>query len=1146
MEGPGGRRRLPQRLLGAEDEALNQIAREAEARLAAKRAARAEAREIRMKELERQQKEIYQVQKKYYGLDTKWGDIEQWMEDSERYSHRPRRNTSVSDEDERMSVGSRGSLRYPASISLPIRSQTQNDAVSGQGTYHSELGLPACASNSKSQPPAQNGSRVSLQFLQPSLLSYDAVSSRSYRAPIYDDSFYSGSRRYSASSSRGPSEYSCYLGSGSRASSRTSSARASPVVEERPDKDFNEKGSRTASSLSAATLASLGGTSSRRGSGDTSISVDTEASIREIKDSLAELEEKYKKAMVSNAQLDNEKTNFMYQVDTLKDVLLELEEQLAETQRQYEDKSKEFEREKHAHQVLQTQYNAMKESLQQKEEMLTRHGIVLSSDLSPNGGILDGPYHEMLVDSSTKANGDVTQVPKTTGDGPLGPASQMKTKSDSVEKVEKGQSMQSSEEVKPTEKATVQDTEKALLVERTLHTDSDGEAGHARGCSDGPTSLFGDGLHENMPVIGDQTSKRGLSFNEDSTDGSCKKNDPSTVSKVVECTSSDTVEDLNIVNVTNTGQGSLETESGAVQVQEDGDYDSALAREGESCNDDFQDAVEFVVEQKIACPSAASKVISEVHETLTPAADEESVIGPPIERPKEGIRVQGLLQNLGKHLDGFFDTVSEEVEGSISVGDEKAEASSQNEEKVDEVAAETQEANRKRPPSTGSNVSELVETDRIQEGKDSGSVECHLNPMVIEEPIVSGAGKETAVEGDQTFKANITKMEICEDQGNKEEKSHVEVVDVEEVGSKPHSDDGEFFEFSNEDVGELDAHLGEEQVNGSKHMLTAPHHEGTNATSEHSSHLKEEGVSSIPCQQIEEEPGRSVHIGDGIILAVDKVVLPLDQSRSDVSNLTSMNLVENWQEATEDTSQLSEHDLEVCSAHIKADYEKEHVREETETPPEVRDKCGSLSLKLPTDAKEVKTGCLRPDDQKTIVHEKSCKPEFKEDDQTGDTQEEDEGSFEFDDEGIETTEDSSTLYPKPGVLEEFTRKKEVHIHDPTEISVTKTAEYSEFQKLQDQDILAPIKDGHHKDEGPYKAVDREIEEASHSNSADTSGREAEDATQQSTKSTDTENVSADSFEPQDLDNNQAYIKEDTLDRGIKRGKGKNKEDCLLS
>lgn len=43
------------------------------------------------------------------------------------------------------------------------------------------------------------------------------------------------------------------------------------------------QGSRGLPGLSAATLASLGGTSSRRGSGDTSISIDTEASIREIK-----------------------------------------------------------------------------------------------------------------------------------------------------------------------------------------------------------------------------------------------------------------------------------------------------------------------------------------------------------------------------------------------------------------------------------------------------------------------------------------------------------------------------------------------------------------------------------------------------------------------------------------------------------------------------------------------------------------------------------------------------------------------------------------------------------------------------------------------------------------------------------------------
>ncbi|XP_067326647.1 leucine-rich repeat flightless-interacting protein 1 isoform X28 [Anolis sagrei] len=349
--GSAGRKRIPNRERpAAEDDALNQIAREAEARLAAKRAARAEAREIRMKELERQQKEIYQVQKKYYGLDTKFGDIEQWMEDSERYTRKSRRNASASDEDERMSVGSRGSLR---------------------ASCYSDLSLHSTGFPSKSQPSSQNGNRASL----------------------YDENFNTGTRRYSASSSRPPSEYSCYIGSGSRASSRASSARASPVVEERPEKDF-EKGVRTASSLSAATLASLGGTSSRRGSGDTSISVDTEASIREIKDinelkdqiqdvegkykqelkemkdSLAEVEEKYKKAMVSNAQLDNEKTNFMYQVDNLKDALFELEEELAESKREYDEKSKEFEREKHAHNTLKFQFVEVKEALKQREELL--------------------------------------------------------------------------------------------------------------------------------------------------------------------------------------------------------------------------------------------------------------------------------------------------------------------------------------------------------------------------------------------------------------------------------------------------------------------------------------------------------------------------------------------------------------------------------------------------------------------------------------------------------------------------------------------------------------------------------------------------------------------------------------------------------
>ncbi|XP_026902431.1 leucine-rich repeat flightless-interacting protein 1 isoform X24 [Acinonyx jubatus] len=478
-----GRKRLPNReRLTAEDDALNQIAREAEARLAAKRAARAEAREIRMKELERQQKEIYQVQKKYYGLDTKWGDIEQWMEDSERYSRRSRRNTSASDEDERMSVGSRGSLR----------------------------------------------------------------------ASVFDDIGPGGTRRGSACGSCAPSERGSHLNSSSRASSRASSARASPVVEERPDKDFTEKGSRSLSGLSAATLASLGGTSSRRGSGDTSISIDTEASIREIKelnelkdqiqdvegkymqglkelkDSLAEVEEKYKKAMVSNAQLDNEKTNFMYQVDTLKDMLLELEEQLAESRRQYEEKNKEFEREKHAHSVLQLQFAEVKEALKQREEMLEeirqlqqkqasyirdisdlqetiewkdkkigalerqkeffdsirsdrddlreevvmlkeelkKHGIVLNSEITTNGetsNTLNNVGHR----GPTKITKEELNALKTMGDGTLGRASEVEVRSEIVENVG--------------EKGMLQNTEQEQHTEDPARERADTEVFHAGG-----------------------------------------------------------------------------------------------------------------------------------------------------------------------------------------------------------------------------------------------------------------------------------------------------------------------------------------------------------------------------------------------------------------------------------------------------------------------------------------------------------------------------------------------------------------------------------------------------------------------------------------------------------------------------------------
>ena len=55
---------------------------------------------------------------------------------------------------------------------------------------------------------------------------------------------------------------------------------------------------------------------------------------------LHELEDKYKQAMVTNAQLDNIKTSHVFQIELLKEQIEEQEESLTETNRQYKDKTR--------------------------------------------------------------------------------------------------------------------------------------------------------------------------------------------------------------------------------------------------------------------------------------------------------------------------------------------------------------------------------------------------------------------------------------------------------------------------------------------------------------------------------------------------------------------------------------------------------------------------------------------------------------------------------------------------------------------------------------------------------------------------------------------------------------------------------------
>ncbi|NP_001361593.1 leucine-rich repeat flightless-interacting protein 2 isoform 3 [Mus musculus] len=210
-------------------------------------------------------------------------------------------------------------------------------------------------------------------------------------------------------------------------------------LDEKSDKQYAENYTRPSSRNSASATTPLSGNSSRRGSGDTSSLIDPDTSLselrdiydlkdqihdvegrymqglKELKESLSEVEEKYKKAMVSNAQLDNEKNNLIYQVDTLKDVIEEQEEQMAEFYRENEEKSKELERQKHMCSVLQHKMDELKEGLRQRDELIEKHGLVIIPDSTPNGDV----HHEPVVGAITAVSQEAAQVLESAGEGPL-------------------------------------------------------------------------------------------------------------------------------------------------------------------------------------------------------------------------------------------------------------------------------------------------------------------------------------------------------------------------------------------------------------------------------------------------------------------------------------------------------------------------------------------------------------------------------------------------------------------------------------------------------------------------------------------------------------------------------------------------------
>ncbi|XP_039296485.1 leucine-rich repeat flightless-interacting protein 2 isoform X2 [Nilaparvata lugens] len=246
----GGRRRGTTRH-SAEDQALDQIAKEAEARLAAKRQARAEAREIRMRELERQQREAEETADKVYDI-----------------------------------------------YSTP-------DAV-------------------------QRSSRVAAAIATPRSLS-------------------------------------------SRENHRSE--------RERENNSYH---------------------SSRRSSED---SLEEATSLRDMRHELKEVEDKFRKAMIANAQLDNEKAAAAYQVELLKDRLEEMDENHSQLNREHRDKCRQFEALKRAAAKLQEDLEFTRAQLEDRDRLIEEQGLVIVGGEYSSSGEDD--------DHSGGDSGRLSKTPKT-------------------------------------------------------------------------------------------------------------------------------------------------------------------------------------------------------------------------------------------------------------------------------------------------------------------------------------------------------------------------------------------------------------------------------------------------------------------------------------------------------------------------------------------------------------------------------------------------------------------------------------------------------------------------------------------------------------------------------------------------------------
>lgn len=159
--------------------------------------------------------------------------------------------------------------------------------------------------------------------------------------------------------------------------------------------------------------------SSRRESEDSIEDVPGQSmTLRDLRQELKELEEKFRKAMVQNAQSDNEKAALVYQVELFKDRMEDMEEAYGLLQKEHREKHKECEEAKREKIKIQQELNYNHYLLEERDRMIQEHGLVIVGEEDDSD---DNSPKEVACISMKKAlvSADIASLLQKAGEGSL-------------------------------------------------------------------------------------------------------------------------------------------------------------------------------------------------------------------------------------------------------------------------------------------------------------------------------------------------------------------------------------------------------------------------------------------------------------------------------------------------------------------------------------------------------------------------------------------------------------------------------------------------------------------------------------------------------------------------------------------------------